>query len=288
MLLGQYQNVSQFEPGESLFECGPFAVALNHYAGQNAPTGTPEEVDQLADQLWQQRGGGKGIGMEQLFEMLRIVGLPYQTIGSTELNFQVDQLTPAVALDWLRKGHPLICSVSEDSIFDLDLGKSPYGWSTKGLNHIITLAGISDDGNVLVSDPASVPVSARPFPRRYRVSQLAFVSMVAITLPWIQGGNMVPKDWHDDGTTLTAPNGHKVVRGFRDYVLSHYWDPGNYPLEEEVGRNPLEESNPSLGAGTQQVFRWTVLEWTQQRGVFVAWVGQEFLKLRQNLTNKTS
>jgi len=189
---------------------------------------------------------------------------------------------------WITKGHPLICSVSEDSIFDLDLGKSPYGWSTKGLNHIITLAGISDDGNVLVLDPASVPFSARPFPRRYRVSQLAFVSMVAITLPWIQGGNMVPKDWHDDGTTLTAPNGHKVVRGFRDYVLSHYWDPGNYPLEEEVGRNPLEESNPSLGAGTQQVFRWTVLEWTQQRGVFVAWVGQEFLKLRQNLTNKTS
>jgi hypothetical protein len=28
-------------------------------------------------------------------------------------------------------------------------------------------------------------------------ARLVFVSMVAVTLPWIQGGNMAPKDWHE-------------------------------------------------------------------------------------------
>ena len=90
----------------------------------------------------------------------------------------------------------------------------------------------------------------------------------------------VPQGWHDDGTTLTAPNGHKVKLGFRRHILSNNWDPQNMPLEEEVGLSQLEESNPSLGSGTQQVFNWTTLEWTPSRGVFVAWTGQELLKVR--------
>lgn len=91
---------------------------------------------------------------------------------------------------------------------------------------------------------------------------------------------MIPSGWKDNGTTLTAPNGHTVTLGFRDYVLNHNWDSNNYPLEEAHGQTPLELSNPSLGGGTQQTFRTTVLEWTPSGGVFVAWVGQELLKLR--------
>ena len=90
----------------------------------------------------------------------------------------------------------------------------------------------------------------------------------------------IPNGWHDDGTTLTAPNGIHVVKGFRQFVLANNWNEQNYPLEEEHGQNPLEISNTSLGSGTQQVFRWTTLEWTASRGVFVAWVGQELLALR--------
>src|SRR5258706_16346085 len=95
----------------------------------------------------------------------------------------------------------------------------------------------------------------------------------------------VPNGWHDDGTTLTAPNGHRVVRGFRGYILNHNWDPANVPLEEEVALNPLEESHHSLGAGTQQVFNWTVLEWTSSRGVLVAWSGKELMWLRSDRDN---
>ncbi len=94
---------------------------------------------------------------------------------------------------------------------------------------------------------------------------------------------MVPLGWKDNGATLTAPNGHTVTLGFRDYVLNHNWDAGNWPLEEAHAQDPLELSNPSLGHGTQQVFHVTVLEWTPTHGVFVAWGGQELLKLRELL-----
>lgn len=95
-----------------------------------------------------------------------------------------------------------------------------------------------------------------------------------------QGGPMVPLGWKDNGTTLTAPNGHFVTLGFRDYVLNNNWNPGDWPLEEAHTQDPLELSNPSIGKGTLQTFRKTVLEWTPTLGVFEAWSGQELLKMR--------
>lgn len=102
---------------------------------------------------------------------------------------------------------------------------------------------------------------------------------------YLKGGATVgvPQGWHDDGTTLTAPNGISVVQGFRDYILNNAWDPGNLPLAREQGLNPVELGNPSLGSGTQQIFRTTVLEWTARMGVFVAWGGQELLATKAAL-----
>jgi hypothetical protein len=76
-----------------------------------------------------------------------------------------------------------------------------------------------------------------------------------------------------------------VVLGFRRYVLTHTWDASNVPLQEENGRSPLEESNPALGAGTQQIFTRTMLEWTPARGVFEGWMGPELLQLRADLAS---
>lgn len=102
---------------------------------------------------------------------------------------------------------------------------------------------------------------------------------------WRIGGiNMgVPTGWHDDGTTLTAPNGHKVVKGFREWVLSHNWEAGNWPLEDERGTPQLEDSNPGLGGGSQQIFRWAMLGYTTSRGVFEEWLGQELFVCRQQV-----
>src|SRR5713101_4021145 len=119
------------------------------------------------------------------------------------------------------------------------------------------------------------PVSRARCPGNYPMDEL---------LTFLQnGGSMVPANWHDDGTTLTAPNGVAVRLGFRDYVLSHNWDAGNIPLAPEQGVSLLEASNPSLGGGSQQVFSMSMLAYTQARGVFLEWCGVELAFVRGQL-----
>ncbi len=86
----------------------------------------------------------------------------------------------------------------------------------------------------------------------------------------------IPNGWTDDGTTLTAPNGHKIIQGFRGWVLTHNWDPQNVPLEDVQSVNPVEDyftQNPS--GGTRQLFLFEELGWTQARGVYVVGIGNE-------------
>lgn len=94
---------------------------------------------------------------------------------------------------------------------------------------------------------------------------------------------MIPQGWHDDGTILTAPNNVPVKLGFRQYILTRNWDPNNWPLQAEQGTAQLELSNPALGGGTWQPFRWTVLEWDAHRGVQEMWTGQEILAERGHI-----
>lgn len=92
----------------------------------------------------------------------------------------------------------------------------------------------------------------------------------------------VPQGWKDDGTTLLAPNGIGVVRGFRQFVLDpkNQWHPDNHPIETEHAQAPLEISHPDYGNGTQQLFKWTMLGWTPQHGVFLEWIGEELAAYR--------
>jgi Domain of unknown function (DUF1906) len=113
-------------------------------------------------------------------------------------------------------------------------------------------------------------------------------SMQADYGQWFVGGNMVPQGWTDANNVLTAPNGVKVVHGFRDWVLSHNWDPANWPLGAEFGTSLLEASNPSLGGGSQQLFRWSMLGYTAARGVFNEWLGQELAFCRQQVQQKAA
>lgn len=118
------------------------------------------------------------------------------------------------------------------------------------------------------------PINRARCPGNYPMSEL--ISFIQ------QGGSMIPNGWHDDGHTLTAPNGHTVVLGFRDHILNYPggWNPGNQPLEQEWHADPLEVSNPALGAGQKQCFTQTTLEYTAARGVFEAFQGQEIVALR--------
>lgn len=95
----------------------------------------------------------------------------------------------------------------------------------------------------------------------------------------------VPTGWTDDGTTLTAPGGVQVVLGFRDYVLSHEWNPENYPLASEYAATSVEPLvNPGTGAGSRQDFRECSLGYTISRGVFVLWTGLEIQVLKSDVS----
>ena len=102
----------------------------------------------------------------------------------------------------------------------------------------------------------------------------------------------VPQNWHDTGTVLTAPNGAEVVLGFRQYVLTHDWDSGNYPLGAQFYTQVLESSNPALGDGDQQVFRDSLLGYPHnpqapyqglKEQVIEEWAGVELAYTRQQL-----
>ena len=120
----------------------------------------------------------------------------------------------------------------------------------------------------------------------YTMAQLEAAEVCGmIVVEMRQAGNTggqamtIPQGWHDDGRQLTAPNSIPVVHGFRDYILASPWDANNWPLAPEAGADPVEPGNPALGAGTCQLFRLTKLSWTQERGVFVTWIGQDYQAL---------
>lgn len=292
-----FLDVNQFQPGRTQFACGFFACAI---VKAMTPAGHPpmQTVQQMIAEAegWYAQDDGSnsidntdGMSLQQLYSLLAQIGLHYR---ATDLDV-------GMLRAWLRLGYPVIVALAEQSVRDLALGGAvPYPWHPEG-NHIIVLTGVTSGGNFLVRDPANVtdlydPASLRPGPRAYDASSMQFVSATVVVPAWLpvppqdfdprkkQASLAIPAGWKDDGLTLTAPNGHKVVRGFREYILTHPWHPENVPLQEEAGRTPLEESNPSLGGGTQQVFNWTMLEWTPSRGVFVAWIGRELLQLRSD------
>lgn len=290
-----FLDVDQFQPARTQFACGFFACALVKAMAPagHRPLQSAQEVIAEAEQWYAQYDGDNsidnsdGMSLQQLYDLLVQIGL----------HFQATILDKEMLRAWLRLGYPVIVAGVESSFFDMALGDTvPYPWRPSG-NHIIVLSGVTSDGNFLTRDTANVtnlydPNSLRPGPRVYDAARMQLVSATVVVPSWLprpaagfdprkaQPAPHIPAGWQDDGTTLIAPNGHKVVRGFRAYILANAWHPENFPLQEEVGLTPLEEANLALGGGTQQVFRWTALEWTPARGVFVAWIGQELLRLR--------
>lgn len=104
---------------------------------------------------------------------------------------------------------------------------------------------------------------------------------------YLKGSNvMLPAGWNDNGLTLSC-NNFVVVKGFRDCVLqrllSGTWRGDDVPVENEQAVQQLEYSNPGLGGGSRQRFKYSTLEYTQDRGVFQAYTGPELIKLEQLL-----
>lgn len=205
-MIANYLPVSQFQPGHSEFECGAYAVALNQratpYNITNINSTTNESV--YAQTLYALTTGSNissnmfGSSVDQMHIMLKNTqsyappGLHWWDIssigpGSTQTN-DIEHIKAA-----LMHGYPVIATVSESSVFDLDLSRNPYWWGASG-NHIITYVGISPDGNLFVVDPANVeqgdgnlqtPKTVRAWPRRYDISRIANQWATIVGMPWL-------------------------------------------------------------------------------------------------------
>lgn len=88
-------------------------------------------------------------------------------------------------------------------------------------------------------------------------------------------GSMIPDGWSDDGTTLTASNGVKIVAGFRTYILANNWDAEDVPLGEEYAVDSVLLHNSAVGPGSRLLCKKSYLWWTKALGVhkepYTAW-----------------
>jgi hypothetical protein len=233
------------------FNCVPTCIA----AALQYLTGKVYEPDQLKDAVY----GDGYVGGTSAAAYVSYVAR--QGVRLAPINGNGKALV-AEAHRQLALGHPVLITEPD-----------PYAAPSLGYTHVV----------VFYKDLPDTLIAMDPFGGVARAAaDQVWAARIDATggQIWIMQRLLIPEGWHDDGTTLTAPNGHHVIKGFREYLLTREWPAANWPLEDEHHLTPLEVSNPSLGGGSQQIFRWTVLEWTPQRGVFEMWTGQELLALR--------
>ena len=300
--IAKFNQADQFLPGRSAYECGFYATYVVKSMGQQAPTLSPQQISDLAQAAYARYNSSNsstnmnGMSLPQLYSLLKEVGLHYQ---GTQLDLAHIQA-------WLRSSYPVIVAVAETCIRDLDLNDTvPYPWTPTG-NHIIVLTGL-DGGNFLARDTANIiaPNTLRPGPRRYDAQALVrgLVSATAVVPPWlpvpthdldpnvptVPTGPVTPAGlagWQDDGKTLTAKNGVKVIAGFRHYIMNTRWDPENVPMEPE---HPMDTAHYIGGLGTEgagQIFRDCYLRYTKEKDVYIIQLGsvvETLLRQRQEL-----
>lgn len=195
--VADFQDVSQFEPNESEFECGEFAAATVKFAGYpgRGATGTQEDIDQTADAFYAKYIGPNtqsdilGTTIEVMHKIIKDCGFDYQDVSAiTPTSQQASDIAHIKAA--LAQGYPLIATITETSVIDLDLGRNPYSWGPSG-THTVIYSGIASNGNLLVRDsaniigPLQVNNTVRPGPRRYDINQIATQWATMIRLAWL-------------------------------------------------------------------------------------------------------
>ncbi len=300
--VASFNQADQFLPGRSAYECGFYATYVAKSMGQQTPTLSPQQISDLAQAAYARYDGSNsssnmsGMSLPQLYSLLKEVKLHYQ---GTKLDL-------AHIRAWLRSGYPVIVAAAEPCIRDLDLHDTvPYPWTPTG-NHVIVLTGLNGD-NFFARDTANIiaPNTLRPGPRRYDAQALArgLVSATAVVPPWqpvpthdidpnsstVPTGPVTPvglTGWLDDGKTLTASNGIKVVAGFRHHVMNSKWNASNVPLEAEHALDTAHYIGGLGTEGTGQLFRDCYLRYTTEKGVYEIRLGsvvETLLKQRQEL-----
>lgn len=247
--VANFTDVSQFETGESAYECGFYTVYVNSGAGQppgSHPRLSGEEIDQLADAAYRRFWGSntpsdkQGMSIYQLYHLLTEEHLFYP-----ECPIQVNL---NLIRGYLDHGYGVILCVKEDSVFDLELGdKVPYAWKPSG-NHIITACGYTGSDTLLCVDTASIASSGvRPDPRRYDAGKLAVNNATVVVYPWLKrpGADFNPENGKPGGSSYTIRLGDTLWEIARDHnttvgdLLAH----NQAGLDEDAREHGYKDSN---------------------------------------------
>ncbi len=257
-LLPRAAALSEFVAGYH-GDCGQTA----ELAALHVRDGTPLDAPHLAAIVKRdiQHGWASASGSETthaIADDLALLGVPHTLY---------DYPGPANWRDLLRT-----CAGVKPVIVFITNGQALPG-DERGLHgHFICVLGVSPRGYLCCD--GDNPISRLGKLATYTEQQLAAAQPHGLVVVEMEDAVGIPAGWKDDGRTLTAPNGQPVVRGFREYILTHPWEPGNWPLapERAVTTGSVEPGNPAIGPGARQDFRECSLGWTQSRGAYVIWL----------------
>lgn len=186
--IATYVDVDQFVTGLSQDTCGFITVILNHYATERGkPYGASQETLQAMQKIWYTKFDGpdvtsnhNGMTDPKLYQLVVDLGNHYQNLYPNG-GVPLDKLKQEIPY-WISNGYPVIVAIAESSVHDMEINGSPYDWNTNGLSHIITITGITKDGNVLVRDTANVD---RAGPREYDLAKLELYEATVFVPHWL-------------------------------------------------------------------------------------------------------
>lgn len=224
-------TVSQFWPGKTEFACGFYSAATIAYAGEpgKGPSGSSSDVEKWADEQYLKQYGADGpaqMGGVSIDDEHRLIvsALPssgmshYQDLSISNTTSQQNDLDQVEGA--LLNGYPIIATVSEGSIFDVELKKNPYWWGPSG-SHVIVITGISPTGHLLCHDSANVsgslqgPNTPLPGPRAYDAARIDMSWATMCRMPWLVP---FPNGWNP----ATGQRINQVVDTFNQMVVQ-YW-----------------------------------------------------------------
>lgn len=242
------------------YNCVPASICacLRYVTGNN--TYVP---DQLKDLAYGENWVNLGTSASEFVDYCSSQGVNLYAVDNNSYTEAVGQAHRLIKL-----GKPVIFTQQDD-----------YS-SNPGFTHVCVWFA-EENGSLTCMDPFGakrITYTDSVWINRLRSTQLWSVEKMTDT-------PVVPSGWHDDGTTLTAPNGVKVVLGFRKFVLFGSWDAANIPLGAEEWSDHVDPFDTNSGPGSNQFFTNCSLRYTEKDGVKYGPVGRYYQDSNNALVN---
>lgn len=145
-------------------------------------------------------------------------------------------------------------------------------WTYRGPSHVCSVYGVGP-GMVRLHNPwhgVLMDVSDAWLKARLLYSEIWLSAKGEATM-----ANIIPTGWKDNGSTLSAPSGVAVVKGFRDFVLSF---PGGW----QADNTPRGPEYIDAGGHSRQDFRFCSLGWLNSTAKFLP-IGDELADVKAQL-----